>query len=129
MSNWEANGFDHNGLPEPFGGYDYQGGVRTHDDYWDCGCDRNYIHEKAVTLVCEKCGYEEDDSPDSRVNEVAEALGWIPIQYKARSRESLEKLVRNFIVNNRLLASYGDDDDGLFQVDFACIEEEVMYEC
>tara|TARA_R100001369_G_scaffold70205_1_gene97902 strand:- start:442 stop:666 length:225 start_codon:yes stop_codon:yes gene_type:complete len=74
MSKWRDNGFNHNGKPEPFGGYDTYGGVRTRDDYWDCGCDRNYIHEKAVTLVCEKCGYEEDDSPDARVNEVAEAL-------------------------------------------------------
>ena len=123
--NYHDDGYDSDGKPEPYGGYDAYGGVRTHADYWDCGCDYHYIHAKADTLICKVCGDEEDESPDARVNEVADALGWTPYECKPRSREFIEGLVRNFIVNNRLLAYYGEDDDGLFQVDFVCTEDEV----
>ena len=45
--------------------------------FWDCGCQKNYIHSKAET-VCEVCGakYAESpqDYPDSGVNEVIKML-------------------------------------------------------
>ena len=55
-------------------------------DYWDCNCDGAdgcYIHLKADTTVCEKCGVslldengdEDAGVPDSRVSEVLAMLG------------------------------------------------------
>jgi hypothetical protein len=32
----------------------------------------NFIHAKAQTLACSLCGMTEDESPDSRVNEIKE---------------------------------------------------------
>jgi hypothetical protein len=43
--------------------------VITTPKYWDCECEHNYIHPKSQ-LSCEKCGYSQDEMPDSRVNEV-----------------------------------------------------------
>ena len=37
--------------------------------FWECGCDTNFIHPKIV-LRCGLCGVEQDDAPDSRINEV-----------------------------------------------------------
>lgn len=42
-------------------------------DWWDCECEEDYIHETSVKK-CQKCGYEQDDCPTSRVNEVEEML-------------------------------------------------------
>lgn len=49
----------------------------TTDEYWDCGCDSNYIHPKTET-VCSNCGaeYNEEtapDYPDSIYGEVIKA--------------------------------------------------------
>jgi len=44
--------------------------IETNPNYWDCECDQNYIHAKAKTLVCDVCGATEDESPDSRINEL-----------------------------------------------------------
>ena len=38
--------------------------------YWDCECEQNYIHEKSKLLYCHKCGYAQDEAPDSHVDEV-----------------------------------------------------------
>jgi len=46
--------------------------VITDSRHWDCNCDSDYIHEKTVTLNCEKCGASHDEQPDSRASEVAE---------------------------------------------------------
>jgi len=81
QSDYKADGYDAEGKLTPYGAYDCYGGVRTHDDYWDCGCDvgkYQFIHAKAEALSCSKCGDTEPESSDSRVNEVAEKFGWIP---------------------------------------------------
>ena len=44
--------------------------VKTDDRYWDCECENNYIHLKTNTLSCSVCGMTEDESPDSRPNEI-----------------------------------------------------------
>ena len=46
--------------------------VETNPNYWDCECEDNYIHAKSKTLACSLCGMTEDESPDSRVNEIKE---------------------------------------------------------
>ena len=38
--------------------------------FWDCECDDNYIHYRTSFPVCDKCGTEQDDQPDSRILEV-----------------------------------------------------------
>jgi hypothetical protein len=40
--------------------------------YWDCECDKNYIHPKSLQ-ECDVCKAKQEDSPDSRVFEVIEA--------------------------------------------------------
>jgi len=76
LISYKKSGYDEDGKPVLFGGYDYQGGVRTHDDYWDCDCDQDYIHLKSKAYRCGICESTEDESPDSRVNEVADYFGW-----------------------------------------------------
>ena len=46
--------------------------VETNPNYWDCECETNFIHAKSKTLACSLCGMTEDESPDSRVNEIKE---------------------------------------------------------
>lgn len=45
-------------------------GVITHDHYWDCECDNNYIHAKSDTKYCATCDSHSDDQPDSHFMEV-----------------------------------------------------------
>ena len=46
--------------------------IETTDKYWDCECEHNYIHPKSQKH-CDICGMDEEDSPDSRVDEVLKA--------------------------------------------------------
>ena len=47
----------------------------TVDNFWDCNCDTNYIHNK-TQKSCPVCNavHNEDDFADSRLYEVAEYL-------------------------------------------------------
>ena len=38
-------------------------------NYWDCECEDNYIH-RIDDLECPKCGALQNESPNSRANEV-----------------------------------------------------------
>lgn len=42
----------------------------TTDKYWDCECEKDYIHDKRHLFKCNKCGAIEPDMPDSIVSEV-----------------------------------------------------------
>ena len=44
--------------------------IKTHDEYWDCECDDNYIHAKSDNKYCATCDTHEDEQPDSRIDEV-----------------------------------------------------------
>ena len=46
--------------------------VLTTPEYWDCECDKDYIHP-AHELFCQMCGAFKDDQPDARVDEVKAA--------------------------------------------------------
>lgn len=48
-------------------------GETTTDLFWDCDCTWDYIHTKAET-TCRRCGFTQDDGPDSRPDEVLEWL-------------------------------------------------------
>ncbi len=43
------------------------------ENFWDCECEENYIHEDCV-CKCEICGLTEVEAPDSRLNEVCNFL-------------------------------------------------------
>jgi len=48
----------------------------TDSRYWDCACTKKYIHnKKTFGRICEKCGVQENEMPDSRVNEICDQLG------------------------------------------------------
>ena len=59
--------------------------------FWDCNCERNYIHSRHMT-VCDRCGTHRDspDAPDSHIAEVAEAFG-----YDAEELAKLDKQYRD----------------------------------
>ena len=46
----------------------------TVDTYWDCECDKNYIHKKTDITKCNRCNTIEEDQPDSRIGEVLSML-------------------------------------------------------
>lgn len=43
--------------------------VKTDPRFWDCECSNHYIHSKNHT-VCNKCGAQSEEQPDSRVEEL-----------------------------------------------------------
>ena len=49
------------------------GDVILTPDYWNCGCERNYIHPRSK-LDCEFCGAVQDGQPDSRLYDVIEQV-------------------------------------------------------
>lgn len=46
--------------------------IQTTSEYWDCECNTNYIHPRAIS-ACPVCGCVKDDQPDSIVSEVIKA--------------------------------------------------------
>lgn len=40
------------------------------EDFWDCECEDDFIHQKEMLSVCPKCGAEEENQPDSLALEV-----------------------------------------------------------
>ena len=52
--------------------------IETNENYWDCECEEDYIHEKAKKKYCARCDtyfrYRVGDSvyeqPDSREDEI-----------------------------------------------------------
>jgi hypothetical protein len=44
--------------------------IKTHPGYWDCDCEKLFIHEKREHF-CPDCGSTKFDQPDSRVDEIA----------------------------------------------------------
>mgnify|MGYP001182726444 CR=1 FL=1 len=44
---------------------------QTHQEYWDCECEQNYIHSKYHKTSCDVCDTNMEDQPDSMRSEVA----------------------------------------------------------
>lgn len=40
------------------------------EDYWDCECEENFIHEKKDLPTCPACNTNHEEQPDSHLNEV-----------------------------------------------------------
>ena len=47
------------------------GDIVLTDEYWDCECELDFIHHRSQ-LFCPICQCEQDDQPNSRLNEVQE---------------------------------------------------------
>lgn len=47
--------------------------IQRDNRYWDCNCKTDYIHLKDNEMTCEACGCdnEDDNAPDSSINEIA----------------------------------------------------------
>lgn len=43
----------------------------THPDFYDCNCEKNYMHRK--DKPCKQCGPYHDEFPDARINELRAA--------------------------------------------------------
>ena len=46
--------------------------VKTNPYFWDCDCEKEYIHRKENTIHCADCGAYAGDRPDSIQSEVLE---------------------------------------------------------
>ncbi|PKA03160.1 hypothetical protein CH375_18635 [Leptospira ellisii] len=57
-------------FPTDLESFDYE------NDFWDCECDEDFIHHKAIESECSRCGTFEEEQPDSIPSEVI-ALGWV----------------------------------------------------
>jgi hypothetical protein len=44
--------------------------IETNENYWDCNCEEDYIHERAKKKYCVKCNSLHFNQPDARQNEV-----------------------------------------------------------
>jgi hypothetical protein len=44
--------------------------IETNENYWDCECEINYIHNKKKGNYCPICKTFEEDQPDSRQIEI-----------------------------------------------------------
>lgn len=44
--------------------------IKTNPYFWDCECEKDYIHRKDNEIVCNECGAHVDDQPDSIQSEV-----------------------------------------------------------
>ena len=47
--------------------------IVLNEDYWDCECDRRYIHKKSCP-ECPYCGAQQEEQPDSRQEEIDNEL-------------------------------------------------------
>ena len=45
------------------------GDIELTDEYWDCECEKNYIHP-CLEEFCQICDARQEDQPNSRVSEV-----------------------------------------------------------
>lgn len=55
------------------GDLEYHGDIILNIKFWDCECEKNFIHS-ITENQCKVCGALEEDCPNSRANEVEEYL-------------------------------------------------------
>lgn len=49
------------------------GDILLVENFWDCECDKDFIHRKRDMSACSICRTSHEDQPDSRANEILEA--------------------------------------------------------
>lgn len=60
-------------LTEEPGYLETVGDIILDNRFWDCECEENYIHPKSEE-ECKVCGAYSEGQPDSRMNEVIDAI-------------------------------------------------------
>ncbi|XDD52520.1 hypothetical protein AB3N59_20440 (plasmid) [Leptospira sp. WS92.C1] len=48
--------------------------LEFHEAFWDCECEKDFVHRKDTLLVCPKCNAHQEDQPDSLAHEVADHI-------------------------------------------------------
>ncbi|MDD9857848.1 MAG: hypothetical protein OXU96_07370 [Gammaproteobacteria bacterium] len=64
-------------------------------EYWDCECERDYIHALDKT-VCEKCGQTQELGPSSHENEVREMVKSTRFQSDYKEHDAGQALLPKF---------------------------------
>lgn len=73
------------------------GGVKLTDEYWDCECEKNFIHPRSED-VCTVCEAQRENQPNSHVTEVL-AHGFI-IKEQEQTTMDIKELALEWIKNN-----------------------------
>ena len=51
------------------------GDIILASDYWECGCNNDFVHKKSEDSSCADCGFTIDDGADARLNDVLIKFG------------------------------------------------------
>lgn len=52
--------------------------IELSDDFWDCECEENFIHQKSVP-ICDICNSHQEEQPDSRLEEIEEEIEMLTV--------------------------------------------------
>lgn len=71
--------------------------IELTDEYWDCECEKGFIHRRSQES-CPVCKAEQEDQPDSRVSEVLKyGLLLSDKKTKRQSQKNGLYLILNFL--------------------------------
>lgn len=83
------------------------GDIELTDEYWDCECEKNFIHLRSQK-ICLVCKAEQEDQPDSRV---AEVLGYgFVIVGKESKAIAAKKLALGWMKNNLNIINWFENE-------------------
>ena len=88
--------------------------IETNENYWDCECEEDYIHEKAKKKYCVKCNSLSFNQPDSRQNEVDILLEINDSQNKIMKTQSVD-VICNAFVNVTFPADWNAEDEAVYE--------------
>ncbi len=88
--------------------------IELNEDYWDCECEEDYIHEKAKKKYCVKCNTLHFNQPDSRQNEVDILLEINDSQNKIMKTQSVD-VICNAFVNVTFPADWNAEDEAVYE--------------
>ena len=83
------------------------GDVELTDEYWDCECEKDFIHLRSQES-CLICKAEQEDQPDSRVLEVLK-YGFV-IAGQESEAANVKKLALEWMKNNVKLDEWFEDE-------------------
>ena len=78
------------------------GNITLASDFWDCECEKDYIHHKSQQK-CRKCGAIEEDMPDARANELQDMLKGDQFElagYEHDALRQIKKMIEEVVCNN-----------------------------
>jgi len=81
--------------------------IELTDEYWDCECEKNFIHLRSQES-CPVCKAEQEDQPDSRVSEVLKN-GFV-IAGQESEAANAKKLALEWMKNNVKVDEWFEDE-------------------